>query len=78
VIIKDYLPPAPYSIVKQVGGRECIRFVCVQAALLRLVQQVLRSGDQWLVVKRDQATANSGIVIELQLEDFKPLPNLVL
>jgi hypothetical protein len=27
--------------------------------------------------KRDQATANSGIVVELKLEDFKPLLNLV-
>jgi hypothetical protein len=26
--------------------------------------------------QKDQATANS--IIELQLEDFKPLPNLVL
>jgi hypothetical protein len=25
--------------------------------------------------KRDQATANSGIVVELKLEDFKPLLN---
>jgi uncharacterized FAD-dependent dehydrogenase len=34
-----------------------------------------QSGDgyKWLVsIKRDQATANSGIVVELKLEDFKP------
>jgi uncharacterized FAD-dependent dehydrogenase len=29
-------------------------------------------------LQRDQATANSGIVVELKLEDFKPLLNLVL
>jgi uncharacterized FAD-dependent dehydrogenase len=26
----------------------------------------------WSPSKRDQATANSGIVVELKLEDFKP------
>jgi hypothetical protein len=31
-----------------------------------------RSSDKWLVSsKRDQSTANSGIVVELKLEDFK-------
>jgi hypothetical protein len=35
------------------------------------VQQVPRSGNQWLVAEKG-STANSGIVIELQLEDFKP------
>jgi hypothetical protein len=35
--------------------------------------QPIRRWFKWLVsIKRDQATANSGIVVELKLEDFKP------
>ena len=34
------------------------------------VEEVVTNG--WSPSKRDQATANSGIVIELKLEDFKP------
>jgi hypothetical protein len=30
-----------------------------------------RSSDKWLVSIWDQSTANSGIVVELKLEDFK-------
>jgi hypothetical protein len=39
-----------------------------------------RNGYKWLVSpsKEDQATANSGIVVELKLEDFKPFANGVL
>jgi uncharacterized FAD-dependent dehydrogenase len=29
------------------------------------------SSDKWSPSKRDQSTANSGIVVELKLEDFK-------
>ena len=70
----DYLPPAPYSIVKQVGGRGMYSFcMCpggVIAPCATSPGEVVTNG--WSPSKRDQATANSGIVIELQLEDFKP------
>ena len=70
----EFLPPAPYSIVKQVGGRGIYSFcMCpggVIAPCATSPGEVVTNG--WSPSKRDQATANSGIVIELQLEDFKP------
>jgi hypothetical protein len=70
----EQLPPAPYSIVKQVGGRGMYSFcMCpggVIAPCATSPGEVVTNG--WSPSKRDQATANSGIVIELKLEDFKP------
>ncbi len=69
-----YLPPAPYSIVKQVDGRGMYSFcMCpggVIAPCATAQNEVVTNG--WSPSKRDQTTANSGIVIELKLEDFKP------
>lgn len=70
----DYLPPAPYSIVKQINGRGMYSFcMCpggVIAPCATSPGEVVTNG--WSPSKRDQATANSGIVVELRLEDFKP------
>ena len=70
----DYLPPAPYSIVKQVAGRGMYSFcMCpggVIAPCATSSGEVVTNG--WSPSKRDQATANSGIVVELKFEDFKP------
>ncbi len=70
----DYLPPAPYSIVKQVNGRGMYSFcMCpggVIAPCATSPGEVVTNG--WSPSKRDQPTANSGIVIELKLEDFQP------
>lgn len=70
----DYLPPAAYSIVKQVNGRGMYSFcMCpggVIAPCATSPGEVVTNG--WSPSKRDQATANSGIVVELKLEDFKP------
>lgn len=70
----EYLPPAPYSIVKQVNGRGMYSFcMCpggVIAPCATAQNEVVTNG--WSPSKRDQATANSGIVVELKLEDFKP------
>ena len=70
----ELLPPAPYSIVKQVGGRGMYSFcMCpggVIAPCATSPGEVVTNG--WSPSKRDQATANSGIVIELKLEDFMP------
>jgi uncharacterized FAD-dependent dehydrogenase len=60
----EHLPPAPYSIVKQVAGRGMYSPCATSPG------EVVTNG--WSPSKRDQATANSGIVIELQLADFKP------
>lgn len=70
----EYLPPAPYAIVKQVNGRGMYSFcMCpggVIAPCATAEGEVVTNG--WSPSKRDQATANSGIVVELKLEDFKP------
>lgn len=67
-----YLPPSPYSIVKQVGGRGMYSFcMCpggVIAPCATSPGEVVTNG--WSPSKRDQPTANSGIVVELRMEDF--------
>lgn len=69
----ELLPPAPYSIVKQIAGRGMYSFcMCpggVIAPCATSSGEVVTNG--WSPSKRDQATANSGIVVELKLEDFK-------
>ncbi len=68
-----YLPPSPYSIVKQVNGRGMYSFcMCpggVIAPCATQAGEVVTNG--WSPSKRDQPTSNSGIVVELRLEDFK-------
>ncbi len=70
----EFLPPAPYSIVKQVNGRGMYSFcMCpggVIAPCATSPGEVVTNG--WSPSKRDQPTANSGIVVELKLEDFQP------
>ncbi len=70
----EYLPPAPYSIVKQVNGRGMYSFcMCpggVIAPSATSPGEVVTNG--WSPSKRNLKTANSGIVVELKLEDFKP------
>ncbi len=70
----DYLPPAPYSIVKQVNGRGMYSFcMCpggVIAPSATAPGEVVTNG--WSPSKRNLKTANSGIVVELKQEDFKP------
>ncbi|MFC6097940.1 NAD(P)/FAD-dependent oxidoreductase [Flavobacterium qiangtangense] len=70
----EHLPPAPYSIVKQVNGRGMYSFcMCpggVIAPCATSPGEVVTNG--WSPSKRDQETANSGIVVELKLEDFEP------
>ena len=70
----EFLPPAPYSVVKQVNGRGMYSFcMCpggVIAPCATSPGEVVTNG--WSPSKRDQLMANSGIVVELKLEDFKP------
>ncbi len=70
----EYLPPAPYSIVKQIKHRGVYSFcMCpggVIAPCATAPGEVVTNG--WSPSKRDQPTSNSGIVVELKLEDFKP------
>ncbi len=68
----EFLPPSPYSIVKQIDGRGMYSFcMCpggVIAPCATSPGEVVTNG--WSPSKRDQATANSGIVVELRLPDF--------
>lgn len=70
----EFLPPAPYSIVKQVNGRGMYSFCMCPGGIIAPCAtspgEVVTNG--WSPSKRDQATANSGIVLELKLEDFTP------
>lgn len=73
----DFLPPAPYSIVRQQDGRGVYSFcMCpggVIAPCATSPGEVVTNG--WSPSKRDQSTSNSGIVVELKLEDFKEYAN---
>lgn len=68
-----HLPPAPYSLVKQVDGRGVYSFCMCPGGIIAPCAtspgEVVTNG--WSPSKRDQSTANSGIVVELRLEDFK-------
>ena len=70
----EYLPPSPYSIVKQVGGRGVYSFcMCpggVVAPCATSPGEIVTNG--WSSSRRARSTANSGIVVELSEEDFKP------
>lgn len=67
-----HLPPAPYSIVRQVNGRGVYSFCMCPGGIIAPCAsapgEVVTNG--WSPSKRDQATANSGIVVELKAEDF--------
>jgi len=70
----DYLPAAAYSVVKQVKNRGVYSFcMCpggVIAPCATAPGEVVTNG--WSPSKRDQPTSNSGIVVELSVDDFKP------
>lgn len=70
-----YLPPAPYSVVKQVKGRGVYSFCMCPGGIIApcatAPHEVVTNG--WSPSKRDQLTSNSGIVVELKLEDFAAL-----
>lgn len=70
----EFLPPSPYSIVKQVTGRGVYSFcMCpggVIAPCATSSGEIVTNG--WSSSRRARSTANSGIVVELREEDFKP------
>ncbi|MAO66385.1 MAG: FAD-binding protein [Balneola sp.] len=70
----EYLPPADYSIVKQVGDRGVYSFcMCpggVIAPCATAPGEIVTNG--WSSSRRARSTANSGIVVELKPKDFKP------
>ena len=70
----EFLPPSPYSIAKQVGGRGVYSFcMCpggVIAPCATKPGEIVTNG--WSSSRRARASANSGIVVELRPQDFKP------
>jgi len=69
----EFLPPSPYSVVKQIDGRGMYSFCMCPGGIIAPCAtapgEVVTNG--WSPSKRDQPTANSGIVVELRLSDFK-------
>lgn len=68
----EYLPPSPYSIVKQINGRGMYSFCMCPGGIIAPCAtspgEVVTNG--WSPSRRDQPTANSGIVVELRMADF--------
>jgi len=69
----EYLPPAPYSIARQINGRGVYSFCMCPGGIIAPCatsqDEVVTNG--WSPSKRDFPTSNSGIVVGLNLEDFK-------
>jgi uncharacterized protein len=68
----DYLPPASYSLVEQVNGRGVYSFCMCPGGIIAPcatnVGEVVTNG--WSPSKRNNPFANSGIVVEVRLEDM--------
>jgi uncharacterized protein len=73
-----YLPPAPYSIVRQVRGRGVYSFCMCPGGIIApcatAQNEVVTNG--WSPSRRNQPTSNSGIVVELKAEDFSAYKSL--
>ncbi len=69
----EYLPPAPYSIARQINGRGVYSFCMCPGGIIAPCatsqEEVVTNG--WSPSKRDFPTSNSGIVVELKIDDFK-------
>lgn len=74
----EYLPPAPYAIVKQIQGRGVYSFCMCPGGVIAPCAtnpgEVVTNG--WSPSRRDRDTSNSGIVVELNLKDFAPFSHL--
>ncbi len=70
---RNYLPAAPYSLVHQVNGRGVYSFCMCPGGIIAPCatgsEQVVTNG--WSPSKRNNPYANSGIVVGLELNDFK-------
>jgi uncharacterized FAD-dependent dehydrogenase len=68
----SHLPPAAYNIVRQVEGRGVYSFCMCPGGIIAPCAtapgEVVTNG--WSPSRRDQKTANSGIVVQLQVGDF--------
>ena len=73
----EYLPPSAYSLVKQVEGRGVYSFCMCPGGIIAPCAtspgEIVTNG--WSPSRRDQPTANSGIVVEVRPEDYKIFGN---
>ena len=69
----EYLPPAPYSIAKQVNDRGVYSFCMCPGGIIAPCAtkpgEVVTNG--WSPSKRNGPKSNSGIVVELKISDFE-------
>ncbi|GAB2761424.1 NAD(P)/FAD-dependent oxidoreductase [Salinimicrobium soli] len=69
----EFLPPSSYSIVKQVHGKGVYSFCMCPGGIIAPCAtspgEIVTNG--WSPSKRDQATSNSGIVVEVRPEDYR-------
>jgi uncharacterized FAD-dependent dehydrogenase len=69
----EFLPPSAYSLVKQVEGRGVYSFCMCPGGIIAPCAtspgEIVTNG--WSPSRRDQPTANSGIVVEVRPEDYK-------
>ncbi|MFM2387079.1 MAG: hypothetical protein RL660_1836 [Bacteroidota bacterium] len=70
----DFLPPASYSLVHQANGKGVFSFCMCPGGIIApaSVQHERLVVNGWSPSKRDNAYANSGIVVSVEEEDFKP------
>ena len=68
----EYLPPAAYSIAKQIQGRGVYSFCMCPGGIIAPcatnTDEVVTNG--WSPSRRHYPTSNSGIVVELKKQDF--------
>ncbi len=68
----EYLPPASYSIAKQIQGRGVYSFCMCPGGIIAPcatnTEEVVTNG--WSPSRRHYPTSNSGIVVELKKQDF--------
>lgn len=68
---KEYLPPASYSLVEQVNGRGVFSFCMCPGGIIApaATKQKHLVVNGWSPSKRDNEHANSGMVVQVFLED---------
>jgi uncharacterized FAD-dependent dehydrogenase len=76
--IRDpFLPPSSYNIVRQINGRGVYSFCMCPGGVIAPCAtnngEIVTNG--WSPSRRDMPFANSGIVVELKMEDFKAYEN---
>ena len=68
----EYLPPAPYSISRQINNRGVYSFCMCPGGIIApcatTQNEVVTNG--WSPSKRDYPTSNSGIVVEIKMNDL--------